>query len=163
MSDEKIRNIGSLDKKTSMADRFQKMIEENSDLLKRLEPIDRAAKPVVFCHPTCTTCKKALKWLDERVFEYDLKNIKEEHPTQDELRQVMALTGLPAKKLFNTSGQLYRGMGLKDKLASMSEDEMLALLASDGMLVKRPLLMAGDRALVGFKEAEWEEKLVKLR
>ena len=83
MSNEKIRNIGSLDKKTSISDRFQKMIEENSDLLKRLEPIDRAHKPVVFCYPTCTTCKKALKWLDERVFEYDLKNIKEEHPTQD--------------------------------------------------------------------------------
>ena len=161
MSDEKIRNIGSLDKKTSMADRFKKMIEENSDLLKRLEPIDRAHKPVVFCHPTCTTCKKALKWLDERVFEYDLKNIKEEHPSQDELRQVMALTGLPAKKLFNTSGQLYRGMGLKDKLISMSEDEMLELLASDGMLVKRPILVGNGFVLVGFKEAEWNEKINK--
>lgn len=112
-----------------------------------------------YCYSKCTTCKKALKWLDEKGIKYDLMDIKAEHPSESELRELHRKSGLPLRKFFNTSGQLYREMELSKKLADMSEDEMFRLLASDGMLVKRPLLVDGDVVLVGFKEAEWAENL----
>ena len=98
-------------------------------------------------YPKCTTCKKAKKWLDEHKIEYTDRPIKEENPTAEELRQWHARSGLPLKRFFNTSGMIYREMGLKDKLADMSEDEQYALLATDGMLVKRPLLVGEDLVL----------------
>ena len=110
-------------------------------------------------YPACTTCKKAKKWLDERQVSYEDRHIKEQNPTLDELKQWHKASGLPLKKFFNTSGQLYKEMGLKDKLPDMSEEEQYSLLASDGMLVKRPILVGTDFVLVGFKEMEWEEKL----
>lgn len=110
-------------------------------------------------YPKCTTCKKAKKWLDEHKIEYTDRPIKEENPTAEELRQWHARSGLPLKRFFNTSGMIYREMGLKDKLADMSEDEQYALLATDGMLVKRPLLVGEDLVLTGFKEKEWAEAL----
>ena len=111
------------------------------------------------CYPKCTTCKKAQKWLDERGITYDLRDIKLEAPTYDELKNWDALSGLPLKRFFNTSGMLYRSMGLKDKLKDMTEEEQLRLLATDGMLVKRPIVVTEGVVLVGFKEAEWAEKL----
>ena len=111
------------------------------------------------CYPKCTTCKKAQKWLDENNLEYEIRDIKENNPTYDELCQWYKNSGLPLKKFFNTSGQLYRSMGLKDKLAEMSEEEQLQLLATDGMLVKRPILLAENTVLVGFKEADWAKLL----
>ena len=113
------------------------------------------------CYERCSTCKKAQKWLDEHGVSYDLRPIKEQNPTADELRAWHAASGLPLKRFFNTSGQLYRAMELTKKLPDMSEDEQLALLATDGMLVKRPLFIDGDTVLVGFKQAEWEQKLQK--
>ena len=111
------------------------------------------------CYPKCTTCQKARKWLDEHHIAYDLRDIKLENPTCDELSAWHQRSGLPLKKFFNTSGLLYKSMGLKDKLPGMSEDEMLQLLATDGMLVKRPLLVSDDLVLVGFKETQWAERL----
>ena len=111
------------------------------------------------CYPKCTTCQKAQKWLDENHIAYDLRDIKLENPTYEELSIWHQRSGLPMKKLFNTSGLLYKSMELKDKLPGMSEDEMLKLLAADGMLVKRPLLVDDDFVLVGFKEPEWAERL----
>ena len=111
------------------------------------------------CYPKCTTCQKAKKWLDENNIAYTERHIKEESPTQEELSAWIAKSGLPDRRFFNTSGLLYRSLGLKEKLGSMSAEEKLALLASDGMLVKRPLMIADDIVLVGFKEAEWAEKL----
>ena len=113
------------------------------------------------CYPKCTTCQKAKKWLDDNGAEYALRNIKEEKPTLSELAEWYGKSGLPLKKFFNTSGLLYKSLDLKSKLPGMSEEEMLKLLASDGMLVKRPLLIGDDFVLVGFKEAEWQEKLGK--
>ena len=113
------------------------------------------------CYPKCTTCQKAQKWLDENGISYTFRDIKMEHPTYEELSAWHQRSGLPLKKLFNTSGLLYKSMGLKDKLPQMSEDEMLKRLATDGMLVKRPLLVGDDFVLVGFKEAEWESRLKK--
>ena len=110
-------------------------------------------------YPACTTCKKAKKWLDERQVSYEDRHIKEQNPTLEELKQWHKASGLPLKKFFNTSGQLYKSMNLKDKLPDMSEEEQYSLLASDGMLVKRPILVGTDFVLVGFKETEWEEKL----
>ena len=110
-------------------------------------------------YPKCTTCQKTKKWLDENGFEYTDRHIKEQNPTYDELKSWYAQSGLPLKKFFNTSGLLYKSLDLKNKLPTMSEDEMLKLLASDGMLVKRPLLIGHDFVLVGFKEAEWEVSL----
>ena len=110
-------------------------------------------------YPACTTCKKAKKWLDERQVSYEDRHIKEQNPTLDELKQWHKASGLPLKKFFNTSGQLYKSMNLKDKLPVMSEEEQYSLLATDGMLVKRPILVGTDFVLVGFKETEWEEKL----
>lgn len=108
-------------------------------------------------YPKCSTCRKAKKWLDGRGAVYADRNIKEENPTADELRLWAEKSGLPIRKLFNTSGMLYRSLGLKDKLPGMSEDEMIALLSSDGMLVKRPILVTDSAVLAGFCEAEWEK------
>lgn len=110
-------------------------------------------------YPKCTTCKKAEKWLKEHELEYEARNIKEENPTEEELTEWVKRSGLLAKRFFNTSGMLYREMGLKDKLADMTEQEQIALLATDGMLVKRPLLVTESDVKVGFKEAEWSKLL----
>ena len=111
------------------------------------------------CYPKCTTCQKAKKYLDEKGVEYEMRDIKSENPSFEELKEWYALSGLPLKKFFNTSGLLYKSMALKDKLPSMSEEEMLELLATDGMLVKRPLLVGEDFVLTGFKEKDWAEKM----
>ena len=111
------------------------------------------------CYPKCTTCQKAKKWLDENQIAYNFRDIKLENPTYDELSAWYQRSGLPLKKFFNNSGLLYKSMKLRDKLPKMSEDEMLSLLATDGMLVKRPLLVGADFVLVGFKETEWAEHL----
>ncbi|HIV62995.1 MAG TPA: arsenate reductase family protein [Candidatus Butyricicoccus avistercoris] len=111
------------------------------------------------CYEKCSTCKKAQKFLDDNNTLYELRAIKEQNPTAEELKQWHKISGLPLKRFFNTSGQLYRGMELSKKLPEMSEDEQYEILASDGMLVKRPLFIDGDTVLVGFKEAEWSEKL----
>ena len=111
------------------------------------------------CYSKCITCQKAQKWLDENGVFYTFRDIKMEHPTYEELSAWHRRSGLPLKRFFNTSGLLYKSMGLKDKLPQMSGDEMLKLLAADGMLVKRPLLVGNDFVLVGFKEAEWAERL----
>lgn len=111
------------------------------------------------CYPKCTTCQKARKWLDENNIEYEFRDIKIENPTLEELSAWYKLSGLPLRKFFNTSGLLYKSMELKTKLPNMTDEEMLALLATDGMLVKRPLAIGDDFVLVGFKEAEWAEKL----
>ena len=108
------------------------------------------------CYPKCTTCQKARKWLDDHKIEYELRDIKLDNPTLSELTEWQKKSGLPLKKFFNTSGLLYKSLDLKTKLPTMSDEEMLNLLSSDGMLVKRPLLVVGDLMLVGFKEAEWE-------
>lgn len=111
------------------------------------------------CYPKCSTCQKAKAWLDAKGAAYELRDIKQENPTADELRQWWQLSGLPLRKFFNTSGLQYKAMALKDKLPSMTEEEQLALLATDGMLVKRPILVGEDFVLTGFRQAEWEEKL----
>ena len=111
------------------------------------------------CYPKCTTCQKAKKWLDENKIEYALRDIKEDNPSFDELSAWYKISELPLKKFFNTSGLLYKSMELKTKLPKMSEDEQLKLLATDGMLVKRPLVVGDNFVLVGFKESEWIEKL----
>ena len=113
----------------------------------------------VYCYSKCTTCKKALKWLDENGIEHEVLDIKEEHPDESALREYYAMSGLPLKRFFNTSGMQYRELGLSKKLPEMTEDEQFSLLASDGMLVKRPLVVGDGFVLTGFKEAEWEEKL----
>ena len=109
------------------------------------------------CYPKCTTCQRAKKWLDDNEIHYELRDIKADNPTRGELAEWHAKSALPLKKLFNTSGLLYKSMELKTKLPLMSEDEMLDLLSTDGMLVKRPLLIGEDFVLVGFKEPEWEK------
>ena len=108
-------------------------------------------------YPKCGTCQKARKFLEEKGIAFEDRNIKEHNPTAEELKVWIEKSGLPIKKFFNTSGMLYRQMELKDKLPNMSEQEMIELLATDGMLVKRPILVADDRVLVGFKQAEWEK------
>lgn len=107
------------------------------------------------CYPKCTTCQKARKWLDDNKIEYEIRDIKLDNPTLDELSEWYKKSGLPLKKFFNTSGLLYKSLDLKNKLPTMSEDEMLKILATDGMLVKRPLLIGDDFLLVGFKEDEY--------
>ena len=109
------------------------------------------------CYPKCTTCKKAQKWLETNGIEYELRDIKESNPSYEELKAWHEMSGLPLKKFFNTSGMIYRYMQLKDKLPNMREDEQLTLLASDGMLVKRPICISGDTVLVGFKDSDWEK------
>ena len=111
------------------------------------------------CYPKCTTCQKAKKWLDDNKIEYELRDIKEDNPSLAELTTWYKMSGLPLKKFFNTSGLLYKSLALKDKLPAMSEEEQLKLLATDGMLVKRPLVIGNDFVLVGFKESEWSEKI----
>ena len=112
-------------------------------------------------YPPCSTCQKAKKWLTEKGIPYTDRHIKENNPTYEELKAWHAKSGLPLKKFFNTSGLLYKSMNLKEKLPTMSEEEQLRLLASDGMLVKRPLLVTEDAVLVGFKETQWGEQIVK--
>lgn len=115
---------------------------------------------MLFVHyPKCTTCKRAKKWLDEHQISYEERDIKEHNLSLEELKEWYQRSGLPLKRFFNTSGMLYKEMKLKDKLPEMSEDEQLALLASDGMLVKRPIVVTKESVLVGFKEAQWEEEL----
>lgn len=110
-------------------------------------------------YPKCSTCQKAKKWLDENGFQYQDRHIKEQNPTLEELKEWYEKSGLPLKRFFNTSGLLYKSMNLKDKLPSMSEEEQLALLASNGMLVKRPIVVCDNLILIGFREKEWEERL----
>lgn len=110
-------------------------------------------------YPKCSTCKKAKKWLDDRDITYMDRHIVEDNPTYDELKEWYIRSGLPLKKFFNTSGMLYKEQKLKDRLSEMSEDEQLHLLATNGMLVKRPIVVTDDGILVGFKEAEWEDLL----
>ena len=111
-------------------------------------------------YPKCTTCQKAKKWLDDHGVSYTDRHIKEENPTYAELDAWQKASGLPMKKFFNTSGLLYKSLNLKDKIPGMTREEQLELLASDGMLVKRPIIVKDGQILVGFKEAEWEEKLL---
>ncbi len=115
------------------------------------------------CYPKCSTCKKAKKWLDENNIEYTERHIVENNPTYDELKEWYEKSGLPLKRFFNTSGNIYKEQKLKDKLPTMSEEEQLKLLATNGMLVKRPLIIDVDKVLIGFKEIEWQEKLNILR
>ena len=113
----------------------------------------------VYCYSKCSTCQKALKWLDDNSIEYTVIDIKGNHPDEKTLRELHNKSGLPLKKFFNTSGQLYREMELSKKLQDMSEDEMFKLLASDGMLVKRPLLVTNTKVIPGFKDVLWKEAL----
>ena len=114
----------------------------------------------VYCYSRCTTCKRALAWLDEKGIKYELLDIKEQHPDEKSLKKYYKMSGLPLKRFFNTSGLLYKELELSKKLPSMSEEEQLRLLARDGMLVKRPLMVGDDFVLTGFKLPEWEEKLL---
>lgn len=111
------------------------------------------------CYPKCTTCQKAKKWLDDNKIEYEFRDIKENNPSLDELNAWHKMSGLPLKKFFNTSGLLYKSMELKTKLPTMSDEEQLKLLSTDGMLVKRPIVIGKEFVLVGFKESQWNEKL----
>ncbi len=111
------------------------------------------------CYPKCTTCQKAQKWLDNNNVKYELRNIKDNNPSLEELTEWYKVSGLPLKKFFNTSGLLYKSLELKDKIPSMSEDEQLHLLATDGMLVKRPLVIGDGFVLLGFREDEWGKNL----
>lgn len=122
----------------------------------RRENVRRNTMNQFICYPKCTTCKKAQKWLDDNGIEYKIRDIKEKNPTEKELRKWQKKSGLPLKKFFNTSGLQYKALNLKDKLQTMSDDEQFALLATDGMLVKRPILITGDKVLVGFKEADYD-------
>ena len=113
----------------------------------------------LYCYPRCTTCKKAVKWLEENGIDYEYKHIVEETPSKEDIKKYYKESGLPLKRFFNTSGNVYKELNLKEKLAEMSEDEQFEILASNGMVLKRPLLVGKDFVLVGFKEAEWIEKL----
>lgn len=113
------------------------------------------------CYPKCSTCQKARKWLEEQGISFEERDIKLNNPTEEELRSWYARSGLPLKRFFNTSGLQYKALGLKDKLPNMSEEEQLALLATDGMLVKRPLIVDEHFVLTGFKQAEWEQTMKK--
>ena len=114
----------------------------------------------IVCYPRCGTCKKAVKWLEDHGIDYKYRDITEKNPKKTELKKWFKASGLPLKKFFNTSGKLYRDLGLKDKIADMSDTEITELLASDGLLVKRPVLLSGANVLLGFKEAEWEAELL---
>jgi arsenate reductase len=119
----------------------------------------RSESMLFICYPKCSTCLKAEKYLQTQNLEYTKRDIKTDNPNAEELHSWQQASGLPLKKFFNTSGLQYKALGLKDKLPQLSEEEQLQLLATDGMLVKRPLLITDDAVLVGFKEAEWSEKL----
>lgn len=112
-------------------------------------------KCLFICYPKCTTCQNAQKWLNDNGILYELRNIKEQNPTAAELKIWKSMGNIPVRKMFNTSGLLYKSLALKDKLPMMSEDEQFSVLATDGMLVKRPLLITGNKVLIGFKETEW--------
>lgn len=112
------------------------------------------------CYPKCSTCKKAMKWLDENNISYEFRDIKTDNPSYDELKQWISKSGLDIKKFFNTSGVIYREKNLKDKLPDMTDDEKIKLLATDGMLVKRPIIVTDKLVIVGYKEKEYEEKLI---
>ena len=114
---------------------------------------------LLVCYPKCGTCRKAQKWLEERGIPYEYRDIKLDQPQEAELREWHAKSGLPLRKFFNTSGLLYKSLSLKDKLSTMTDDEMFALLATDGLQVKRPIALVGDRVFVGFKEEEWAAAL----
>ncbi len=118
---------------------------------------ERNPTMLFICYPKCTTCQKAQKWLDEKGIKYELRDIKEDNPKLSELKKWYKNSGLPLKRFFNTSGLLYKSMELKDKLPKMTEEEQLRLLATDGMLVKRPIIVTNDKVLTGFKEAEWND------
>ena len=125
------------------------------------EMCESEEKEMLFvCYPKCSTCKKAQKWLEENGKEFEIRDIRTENPTAEELREWREKSGLPLKRFFNTSGNLYKEMKLKDRLPEMGEEEQIALLATDGMLVKRPILIDGDTVLTGFREKEWKEKLI---
>lgn len=113
--------------------------------------------PIAICYPKCGTCQKAEKWLKANDIEYTYRPIKEENPTADELKMWLHNSGLPIAKFFNTSGLLYKEQNMKDKVKVLSEPELIDILASNGMMVKRPILLAGDKVLVGFKEEEWQQ------
>ena len=115
----------------------------------------------VYCYSKCSTCKKALKWLDEKGVDHEVIDIKENHPDENALRAYYAKSGLPLRRFFNTSGMLYRTLNIKDRLPAMSDEEAYELLATDGMLVKRPLLITDNAVLPGFKEADWAKALKK--
>lgn len=127
---------------------------------KKLEFAERKKFMLFVEYPKCTTCQKAKKWLNVNQIAYTDRHIKEDNPTAEELKKWHQMSGLPLKKFFNTSGVLYKEMQLKDKLGSMSEEEQYALLASDGMLVKRPILVTEDAVLIGFKEDTWREAVL---
>jgi arsenate reductase len=116
-------------------------------------------KYLFLCYPRCTTCTKARKWLEEKDVEFEERNIKEDNPTEDELREWIKRSNYPIKRFFNTSGNIYKQLGLKDKLVDMCDEEKIKLLATDGMLVKRPIVVGGEVVLVGFKEDEWKKVL----
>lgn len=118
---------------------------------------------IFLCYPRCTTCKKAQKWLDDNGISYVIRDIKENNPNFEELSEWYKKSGLPLKRFFNTSGMLYKSMGLKDKLTDMTDEEQLKLLATDGMLVKRPIIISENSVLVGFKESEWEKIKAELQ
>lgn len=118
-------------------------------------------KPVVLCYSKCTTCKNALAWLEEQGIAYEVRPIKEQNPSAEELKEWYGKSGLPLKRFFNTSGLIYKEMKLKDKLPDMSEEEQIQLLSTDGMLVKRPMVVGEDYVLTGFKEAEWRKQLLE--
>ena len=113
-------------------------------------------KPTALCYPKCGTCQKAEKWMKSNGIEYTYRPIKEENPTKEELKTWIAKSGLSVSKFFNTSGLLYKELNMKDKVRTLSEDELVDILASNGMIVKRPILVAGETVLVGFKEDEWK-------
>lgn len=119
--------------------------------------------PLVLVYKKCSTCQKALKWLEENGIAYEERPIKEENPTAEELKEWYGKSGLPLKRFFNTSGNLYKELNLKDKLPGMTEEEQLNLLSSDGMLVKRPLLVTQDFAFPGFREEQWKEHILERR
>lgn len=111
--------------------------------------------PILLCYPKCGTCRKAEKWMKDHSIAYNYRAIKEENPTKDELQNWIRLSGLPVAKFFNTSGLLYKEQNMKDKVKILSHDELVDILASDGMMVKRPVLLAGDKVMVGFSEEDW--------
>jgi len=117
-------------------------------------------KTLMLCYPSCSTCARARKWLEEHEISWEERHIAEKNPTVKELKEWFGKSGLPLKRFFNTSGTLYKELGLKDKLPSMSEEEQLKLLATNGMLVKRPILLKGNVVLVGFREKEWKDALL---
>lgn len=141
------------------ASMWNEMVERDGQLIPRFAYIGE--EPMLLIgYPGCTTCQKARNWLDANQLAYDLRNVKEQKPTAEELRTWYAVSGLPLKKFFNTSGMLYKERRLKDQLPGMSEEEQIALLASDGMLVKRPLLIGNGFVLVGFQEDVWRKTVV---